>query len=95
MIWKVIKGQKLPSKKDILWGIILGIPNYFSMYMLLKSLDELPSSTVFPIANMGVIICSTFLSVVLFKERISIKKALAIGCSVLAIILISYYDYFD
>ena len=95
MIWKVIKGQKLPSKKDILWGIILGIPNYFSMYMLLKSLDELPSSTVFPIANMGVIICSTFLSVVLFKERISRKKALAIGCSVLAIILISYYDYFD
>jgi len=94
MVWKIIHGQRLPSKKDIIWGILLGIPNYISMYMLLKSLEDLPSSSVFPIANMGVILCSTFLSVILFKERISIKKALALGCSILAIILISFYDYF-
>ena len=69
-----------------------GIPNYLSMYFLLKSLDDYPSSSVFPIANMGVILCSTLLSVLLFKARISKKKAFALGCSILAIILISYFD---
>lgn len=94
LVWRIIKGQKLPSLKDILWGTILGIPNYFSMYLLLESLDELPSSSVFPIANMGVILISTLFSVVLFKEKISKKKGLALACSILAIILISFYNIF-
>lgn len=94
MIRHIIKSKIKPTLKDVLWGVILGIPNYFSMYMLLESLDELPSSTVFPVANMGVILCSTFFSVILFKEKISKKKALALGCSILAIALISFYNFF-
>jgi len=92
LVRNLIKGEKLPSGKDILWGTLLGIPNYFSMYLLLESLDELPSSSVFPVANMGVILFSTFFSVLLFREKISKKKGLALLCSIIAIILISYYD---
>ncbi len=92
MIRQILKTKTLPTRKDILWGVILGIPNYFSMYLLLESLDELPSSTVFPVANMGVILFSTLFSVILFKEEISKKKALALGCSILAIALISFYN---
>ncbi len=93
-IWKIKNEKRRPSKKDIYWGILLGIPNYFSMYFLLESLNDLPSSTVFPIANMGVILCSTLLSILLFKEKISKKKSLALFCSILAILLISFYDIF-
>ena len=75
LLWKVKNGQKKPSQKDILWGLILGIPNYFSMYFLLDSLNDLPSSSVFPIANMGVILCSTLFSIVLFQEKLSKKKS--------------------
>lgn len=90
LIWRVKKGEKRPSKKDFFWGLILGIPNYFSMYFLLESLKNTPSSTVFPIANMGVILCSTFISVLLFREKISRKKSFALLCSILAILLISF-----
>lgn len=90
----IFKTKNLPTKRDILWGLILGIPNYFSMYLLLESLDELPSSTVFPVANMGVILISTFFSVLFFKEKISLKKSLALVCSILAIGLISFFDLF-
>jgi len=95
LIWNIKKGNKGPSKKDIFWGLILGVPNYFSMYFLLESLNELPSSTVFPIANMGVILCSTITSVLLFRERISRKKSIALLCSILAILLISSHDLFS
>ncbi|MFL2582041.1 MAG: EamA family transporter, partial [Flavobacteriales bacterium] len=94
LLWKVKNGQKKPSQKDILWGLILGIPNYFSMYFLLDSLNDLPSSSVFPIANMGVILCSTLFSIVLFQEKLSKKKSLALLCSILAILFISFYDIF-
>jgi len=90
----IFKTKNLPTKRDILWGVILGIPNYFSMYLLLESLDELPSSTVFPVANMGVILISTFFSIVFFKEKISLKKSIALACSILAIALISFFGLF-
>lgn len=94
VIWNTKKGHPFINKKDILWGILLGIPNYFSMYLLLVSLKSIPSSTVFPIANMGAILCSTIFSVLLFKEKISIKKAFALACSILAIVLISFFELF-
>ena len=95
LIWNINKGKEIPSRKDVFWGLVLGVPNYFSMYFLLESLNELPSSTVFPVANMGVILCSTFISVLLFREKISRKKSIALVCSILAILLISYNDFFS
>ena len=95
LIWNINKGKEIPSRKDVFWGLVLGVPNYFSMYFLLESLNDLPSSTVFPVANMGVILCSTFISVLLFRERISRKKSIALLCSILAILLISYNDFFS
>ncbi len=92
--WRRSKGESKISKKDFLWGIILGIPNYFSMYFLLESLKDLHSSVVFPIANMGVILCSTLLSVLLFHEKLSKKKLLAVFSSIVAILLISFHDIF-
>jgi len=94
LLWRIKNGKSNPSKKDLFWGIILGIPNYFSMYFLLDSLNDLPSSSVFPLANMGVILCSTLFSIVLFQEKLSKKKSLALLCSILAILCISFYDIF-
>ena len=90
LIWNINKGKETPSIKDVFWGLVLGVPNYFSMYFLLESLNDLPSSTVFPVANMGVILCSTLISILLFREKISKKKSLALLCSILAILLISF-----
>lgn len=86
------KGHPLPSKKDILWGIILGVPNYISMFLFLRSLKDIPTSTAFPVANMGVILGSTLLSVILFKEQLSKRKILALACAITAIISISFHE---
>lgn len=94
LFWRINKGEKRPSKKDVIGGLILGVPNYFSMFFLIESLKKIPSSTVFPVANMGVILCSTFISILLFREGISRKKSLALICAILAILLISFNDLF-
>ncbi len=92
MLFQKTKGQPWPSKKDILWGVILGVPNYFAMHSFLRSLEHIPTSTAFPVANMGVILGSTLLSMILFKERLSKRKSIALLCAITAILLISFHE---
>lgn len=70
--------------KDILFGILIGIPNYFSARFLLLALGKVSAVLVYPIYSVATIIVITIAGVVLFKERISKKKAAA-----LVLILIS------
>ena len=80
------------NKKSILWGIILGIPNYLTLLYFMKSLknDLFSSYQVFPIVNIGVIVLCTILSVILFKEKVSFYKWIGVGFGILAISLILF-----
>ncbi len=91
-----IKSLKKPVKlnvRNILGGIALGIPNYFSIYFLLKALqhDSLNSASVFTINNVAIVMFSTLLGILLFKEHISIKNWSGIGLAVLSIILVALF----
>ncbi len=75
---------------DILGGIVLGIPNYFSIYFLLKSLEvaKLNSATIFTTNNVAIVLFSTLLGIVLFHEKLTLKNWLGLGIAVLSIILV-------
>lgn len=77
--------------KNILAGICLGVPNYFSIFFLVKALrnDAFDSSTLFTINNVGVVMISTFLGILLFKERLLTKNWIGIILAVVSIILVS------
>lgn len=77
--------------KNIMGGICLGVPNYFSIYFLMKALDEsiLNSASIFTINNVAIVMLSTVLGIALFKERISIKNWVGIGLAVVSIILVA------
>ncbi len=73
--------------KNLLAGICLGIPNYFSMYYLVKALSDSgwQSSEVFPINNVATVICGSVSGIFFFKEKLS---KLQIGGIILACISI-------
>lgn len=83
--------KKLNYKSTILAGIILGIPNYYSIYfvMLAISNNVLESSVLYPVVNVGVVLGSTLCSFLFFAEKLSIKNWLGIALSVVAIALIT------
>lgn len=85
-----VKKNKIESK-NIVAGICLGIPNYFSLYFLLKAIDlpQLDSSIIFPINNVGVVVLSSLVGLWLFKEQLSLKNWLGITLAVLSILLMS------
>ena len=90
------KGTAVLQRKDIVGGLLLGIPNYFSIYFFLLALKstDLESSVVFPVINMGTIIFASLFSWLLFEKRIKRNKFLAISLAILAIVLISWSDHF-
>ncbi len=89
----IILDEKL-DLKSILGGIVLGICNYASIHYLLKTLDirTLESSVVFPLNNIGIVVCSSLVSFFFFKENMSRQNWIGILLSIFAIILISF-DY--
>ncbi len=90
--YKVIKQQNKIQYKSILWGIALGVPNYFTLYFFIKALKSelFESSEVFPIVNMGIIILSALGGIILFREKLSLSNWAGIALAILAIGLISF-----
>jgi drug/metabolite transporter (DMT)-like permease len=86
----VFKNEKV-AFKNVYWGIFLGIPNYFSMLFLVKTLSYFPtaSATIFPINNIGIVAASTLVSVLFFKEKLNTKNIIGLALSLIAIALIS------
>jgi drug/metabolite transporter (DMT)-like permease len=90
LVVQVLKGNFTFHYKNILGGILLGVPNYFSIVYLLKALNAegMESSTAFTLNNVGVVILSTFLGLLLFKEKLSIKNWLGVLIAILGVYLV-------
>ena len=91
-----VKAVKTPLKvnlKNILGGIALGVPNYFSIYFLLRALREgiLSSAAIFTLNNVAIVMVSTLVGILLFKEKLSLKNWSGVLLAVLSIILVALF----
>ena len=92
MVWSwgyILFSGKKAAPKDIFSGFLLGIPNFFSSYFLLKALVLIPAYIVFPFINTGMIILSALLGYLFFKERLSRKKVVLIFLGILALLFLT------
>jgi len=77
--------------KEILGGIALGIPNFFTIYLIFKILDlGFEGSSFFPIQNVGILALATLTGILIFKERLSRLNIIGLVMALLTIILLSY-----
>ena len=85
---KVIWEGKRILRKNIVAGIVLGVPNYFSIYFVLLALENLGGIYVFPILNIGVVLLSAIISWLFYQEQMSKTNWMGIGLACLSIIII-------
>jgi len=90
LIVQAFMGTLKITGKNILGGIALGIPNFFSIYFLVMALrsEGFESSTVFTINNVAIVLVSTLLGIALFKERLITKNWIGIALAILSILLV-------
>ena len=91
VITQIINGKFQFHWKNLLGGIALGIPNYYSMEFLIKALQTkgLESSTLFTINNVSVVILTTIFALLIFKEKLIRKNWIGIGLAVISILLVA------
>ena len=76
--------------KNIIAGVTLGIPNFYSIYFILKSYRTLnwQDSSVLAVANVSIVILSVFVGLLVFKEQVNKIKIAGIFSALLAITLL-------
>ena len=91
MIYQYFKNTTTFYLKSLLGGLALGIPNYFSVYFLLRTLQSgyFNSSVIFTINNVAIVALSTFWGILLFRERLNAKNWIGIGLAILSILLVA------
>lgn len=77
--------------KNILGGIALGIPNYFSIYFLVMALRSkgFESSTIFTMNHVAIVTFSTLVGILLFREKLIRKNWIGLILAVISIILVA------
>jgi drug/metabolite transporter (DMT)-like permease len=89
-IYNIIQKKFSFSWRDLVGGLCLGIPNFFSIYFIMKAIHDhvMPSSSLYPIINIGVVLTTTLVGVFLFKEKLNWLNYVGVGLSILAILLL-------
>lgn len=89
-----LKGKITLSWRNILAGVVLGVPNYFSIYFLIKLLhsDFLHSSAAIPVNNIGIVLLSTIAAIIFFREKETPQRIFGLVLSVVSIVLIALAD---
>lgn len=78
------------TTKEIGAGILLGIPNFLTIYLLIALVEKgWDGSVLFPINNIGVLVASTLVGYLLFKEAFDKFKLIGIMAALLSIYLIT------
>ena len=77
---------------QIIAGVCIGIPNYFSIWCLVHFLQDSPweTSASLPVNNMGIVLSSTLVAAIVFKEKLSVINWTGIALSAIAIYLIAF-----
>lgn len=77
------------SGKDFLFGVLIGVPNYFSSRLLLLSLGSVPAVVAYPVYCVGTLAVITLTGLLFFREKLGLRKAIGIGLIFVALVLLN------
>lgn len=85
-----ISGRLVFSYKNIVAGIILGVPNFFSIYLIIVAISEgWEGSKFFPYNNISIIALSAMIAYLFFNEKLSKVNVAGVLLAISAIWMIS------
>ncbi len=77
--------------KHMLAGWLLGVPNFFSIYFLMRAIGgDLDASVVFPVNNIATILLSTLLGVFFFRETFGMKNGWGMLFALMSLTLLTF-----
>jgi len=84
----LVRREKI-GRYEFLFGLLLGIPNYFCSRFLLLSLGSVPAVIVYPVFSVATIVLITLFSLFVFREKLSPRKWAAMGVILTSLVLLN------
>lgn len=78
-----------PEAREIFFGLVIGIPNFFSAKFLLGALNDIAAVIVYPVYSVATILTVTMAGVLLFREKLEKRQWIALGIILLALVLLN------
>lgn len=90
LIFQLVRRKTHFRWVNVLAGILLGIPNFFSIYLLLASYQQkqLSDASILAITNVGVVVFSSILGLLAFREHTTRRQVTGLILALLAIFAI-------
>ena len=82
------KGQR-PGKWEAIFGLLIGVPNFFSAKFLLGALKSIPAVIVYPVYCVGTILVVSMIGVLAFRERLEKRQWIGMGLILIALVLLN------
>ena len=74
---------------EVLFGLLIGIPNFFSAKFLLGALKDIAAVIVYPVYSVATILVVTVTGVLVFREKLDRKQWLALVMILVALVLLN------
>lgn len=84
-----LKDKQTINRYDILFGILVGVPNYYSARFLLLALNSMNAVIVYPVYSIATMIAITSVGVLCFKEKLNRQKLIALLMIMVALALLN------
>ena len=85
---RAIRYGRWPDQKTVGWGLFLGVINYGSLEFLLRAVEVLPGTVVFPANNIAIMVLAAAVGVFFWNEHLSRANRIGIGLAVAALVLL-------
>jgi drug/metabolite transporter (DMT)-like permease len=87
---RLMRRELTPSLRNVIAGLLLGIPNFFSIYFLMKAYDKLnwSNSSILAVINVCIVIIAAIIGLLFFKEKWNKLKIIGFISSLISILFI-------
>lgn len=84
----IMRRQRL-TLADALFGVLVGVPNYFSTLFLLKALQSIPALVAYPASSVGTIVLILLCGRFFFGEKLTRRQIFTMGVILVSLVLLN------
>lgn len=85
----VILRKEFPGKRELFFGALIGIPNFFSTKTMLAALTSVPAVVAYPTFSVSTMLMVTLAGTVFFREKLTRRQWVALGIILVALALLN------
>jgi len=86
----LFKLRPIITAREVIAGVLLGIPNFFTIYLLTVLIEQgWDGSVLFPMNSIGILLLAAIMGYLFFKETFDVYKLIGVLAALASIYLIS------